>query len=241
MTEKGVSLPTGFRSKDQMRATLQGLIDRNPGKSPDEIAQLVKDGKLDMKVSETEAATGAKKEASVASAMEALNAPPTKENPKGGLYNQLDEAAKAVNFGDSKTATQIKLGMQGKYVADPKIQYYVSKLQETRAELTQVFSRTGQPTDAVRAMANEALPETASYAELKEAMRSSREAAAAVESGNARFLEKLKGGTPLKQALAESQSPASFGTEQEAAAAAKAGKLKPGDRIVLNGVPGTWQ
>lgn len=242
MAEKGVSLPAG-RSKDQMRATLQGLMDRNPGKSPDEIAQLVKDGKLDMKVAETEATTGARKEASVASAMEALNAPPTKEDPKGGLYYQLDGAAKRVNFGDSKTASNLRLAMQGQYVADPAIQYYVSKLQETRAELTQVFSRTGQPTDAVRAMAEEALPAAASYQELQEAIRSSREAADAVRAGNERFIERLKGGTPVKQALAEDRAanPQTFGNEADAQTAARQGRIKPGDRIVVNGVPGTWQ
>lgn len=234
LAAEGVSLPAGFRSKEQMRATLVGLKEKYPELSDDEIAKRVKDKQIDLQIEKTEATTAARKEASVGSAMEALNS-------KGGLYEQLDAAAQKVNFGDSKTKSQIRLGMQGKYVADPAIQYYVSKLQETRAELTQVFSRTGQPTDAVRAMANEALPETASYQELKEAMRSSREAADAVESGNARFIEKLKAGTPLKQALAESQEPPAFGTEQDAVAAAKAGKIKPGDRIVVNGVSGTWQ
>ena len=32
-----------------------------------------------------------------------------------------------------------------------------------------------------------------------------------------------------------------FGSEADAAAAAKAGKIKPGDRITINGQTGTWQ
>lgn len=243
MSEKGVSLPAGFRSKEQMHATLQALIERHPGMTMDEIADQVKNGQIDLTVAKTEATVGARKEASVASAMEALNAgPPTKDNPKGGLYYQLDEAAKRVNFGDSKTKNNIRLAMQGQYVADPAIQYYVSKLQETRAELTQIFSRTGQPTDAVRAMANEALPEAASYKELQEAIRSSTEAADAVQAGNERFMKKLKTGG-VKQALAEERAvnPQTFNSETDAETAAKQGRLKPGDRIVVNGVPGTWQ
>ena len=37
-----------------------------------------------------------------------------------------------------------------------------------------------------------------------------------------------------------SQMP-TFGSEADAAAAAKAGKIKPGDRITINGQTGTWQ
>lgn len=48
LAEQGVSLPAGLRSKEQQMATLQGLIDRNPGMSPDEIASQVKSGKIDL-------------------------------------------------------------------------------------------------------------------------------------------------------------------------------------------------
>ena len=48
LTLQGVSLPAGMRSKEQQIATLQGLLDRNPGMSPDEIASQVKSGKIDL-------------------------------------------------------------------------------------------------------------------------------------------------------------------------------------------------
>lgn len=48
LAEKGISLPTGFRSKEQQRTLYQGILDRNPGKSVDEIASLVMEGKLDL-------------------------------------------------------------------------------------------------------------------------------------------------------------------------------------------------
>ena len=47
MATAGVSLPAGLRSKQQQEATLQGLIDANPDKSPAEIADLVRTGQLD--------------------------------------------------------------------------------------------------------------------------------------------------------------------------------------------------
>lgn len=47
MAVAGVSLPAGLRSKQQQAATLQGLIDSNPGSSPTDIAELVRTGQLD--------------------------------------------------------------------------------------------------------------------------------------------------------------------------------------------------
>ena len=46
LAERGVSLPAGFRSKDQQAALLQGLLDRNPAKSVDQIADQIKSGQL---------------------------------------------------------------------------------------------------------------------------------------------------------------------------------------------------
>ena len=47
LAEQGVSLPAGLRSQQQMKATFRGLLDRNPGKTPDEVADLVRTGQLD--------------------------------------------------------------------------------------------------------------------------------------------------------------------------------------------------
>lgn len=48
LAERGVSLPTGFRSREQQIGLLNGLRQRNPGKSPDEIADMVKSGQIDL-------------------------------------------------------------------------------------------------------------------------------------------------------------------------------------------------
>lgn len=44
--EQGIALPAGFRSKEQMRATLQSLLDRNPGVSVEDIAKKVGSGQI---------------------------------------------------------------------------------------------------------------------------------------------------------------------------------------------------
>lgn len=47
LAEQGVSLPAGLRSQQQMKATFRGLLDRNPGKTPDQVADLIRTGQLD--------------------------------------------------------------------------------------------------------------------------------------------------------------------------------------------------
>lgn len=59
LAEKGVSLPTGLRSKAQQIELYQGLIDRNPGKAPDEIADLVKKGQIELGAQKKETTTAA--------------------------------------------------------------------------------------------------------------------------------------------------------------------------------------
>lgn len=47
LAERGVSLPAGMRSRDQQKALYSGILERNPGKSPDEIADLIKKGQIE--------------------------------------------------------------------------------------------------------------------------------------------------------------------------------------------------
>ena len=60
LAEKGVSLPTGLRSQKQQFALYQGLLERHPGMSVDQIADLIKGGQIDLKaeLKETQIAAG---------------------------------------------------------------------------------------------------------------------------------------------------------------------------------------
>lgn len=48
MAEYGVNLPTGLRAQKQIRATLQGLLERHPEATTDEIAEGIRVGKIDL-------------------------------------------------------------------------------------------------------------------------------------------------------------------------------------------------
>jgi hypothetical protein len=60
LAERGVNLPAGARTKQQLPKTLQSLIDRNPGKSVDEIAEKVAAGQIEFgaEKKETQVAAG---------------------------------------------------------------------------------------------------------------------------------------------------------------------------------------
>ena len=113
-----------------------------------------------MRATAAETTQVAKREANIASSATALT-------EKGGLYDQLDEAAQKVNLGNSKTVNWIREGLQNKVYANPEIQRYVTVLEDTRSDLTNVLARTGQATETVRAQAAHMFPETMSLAELR--------------------------------------------------------------------------
>lgn len=59
LAERGVSLPAGLRSREQQAQLYQGLIDRNPGKTPDEIADLIARGQIEFGAQKKETSTAA--------------------------------------------------------------------------------------------------------------------------------------------------------------------------------------
>jgi hypothetical protein len=59
LAEKGVSLPTGMRSKAQQVKLYEGLLRDNPGKSPDEIADMIKKGQIEFGAQKKETQTAA--------------------------------------------------------------------------------------------------------------------------------------------------------------------------------------
>lgn len=59
LAEKGVALPTGFRSKEQQAALYAGILERNPDKSPDQIADMIKKGEIEFGAQRKETTTAA--------------------------------------------------------------------------------------------------------------------------------------------------------------------------------------
>ena len=189
----GISLPTGTRSAAARAQTLQGLIDKYPNMTPDQIAQQVKSGQVSMTASRTEATQVARREGNIEASATALT-------EQGGLYDQLLSAADKVNLGDSKTANAVRIGMQQHVYANPDIQRYVTVLEDTRADLTNVLARTGQATETVRAQANNMFPDTMSVSELKAAIDASKKVTSAVMAGNQAVMDAIKNGYSVEHA-----------------------------------------
>lgn len=149
-----------------------------------------------------EATTVAKREASTASAIEALNS-------KGGLYDQLLETAKKVDFGSSLFANQFALYKAGNVVSDPAIRDYLNALADTRAEFAAVLARGGQTTESTRAAAEHAFPDKMSYKELEVATQRSRKVADAIRRGNETVLDRLLNGESLERVAKAAEKPTS--------------------------------
>jgi hypothetical protein len=193
-TAQGIPLPAGSRSAKVLNTVFNSLADRYPNDTPEAIVARIRSGEIDMKVAGSEAQLLGRKEAGVAGALTALT-------DKGGFFEQLDTAAKKINFGDSKTLNDLRLAAQGKVVANPDIVAYRNKLEDTKAELVQVLSRSGVPTESVRRQANDMFHLDMSYGELQAAMKASKEVAQSVLSGNEKVIAALKSGKSLSDVL----------------------------------------
>lgn len=235
-----IPLPLGTRSMAARTQFMADAIKNNPDSTPEEIVADMKSGYISMRGDLTEAGVVARREASISAAQTSLVEP-------HGLYDQLDSAAQKVNFGDSKIMNKLRDAVQQHVYASPEIQALATTLEETRADLGTVLSRTGTLTDAARAQAEHALPLTGSLKEMQAAIKASRQATDAIQRGNTAVLEGLRSGKTPAEVLKEEAkkappaAPKAFANEAAAEAAAKAGRIKKGDSIVVNGQTGTWQ
>lgn len=194
MSDAGISFPPGMRSVKAQQQTIQGLLEAHPNDSPAQIAARVKSGELDIKEKQTELGVVARREGAAAPAINALNR-------QGGLYDQLLETAKKVDFGSSKFASNLELYKQGKVVADPDISEYINALSDTRAEFASVLARGGQVTDSVRIAAEHAFPDNLSLQELQRNVDRSKKIADSIQAGNSSVADALINGKSMEQAL----------------------------------------
>lgn len=129
---------------------------------------------------------------------------------------------------------------------DPETRAFGAALNSFINAYARAVSPVGTPTvsdkDHARAMLSRADSHTALLAimdQLKQEMKAAEKAPGAVQdqlrrqqsAGAARIRDRPRG---------EAKMP-TFASEADATAAAKAGKIKPGDRITINGQTGTWQ
>ncbi len=193
LTIQGVALPQGLRSAKMLTQNLNNIVEQHPDKSAAELTAMIRSGTLDMKAATSEAVQVAKREGNIGASAKALT-------EKGGLYDQLDAAAAKVNLGDSKMLSSIRLGLQKHVYANDDIRRYVTVLEDTRADLTNVLARTGQATETVRTQAINMFPDNMKLSELRTAIDASKKVTAAVMSGNEKVMEALKAGKPIMEA-----------------------------------------
>lgn len=149
--ERGVSLPTGLRSKAQQVATLNGLIERNPGMTPDEIADKVKSGQLAFGASKTEASVLGRREAAILPVEKSIIKP-------GGFLDQAEKAVNDVDLPKLKAAGAFETWGKDQE-SDPQLTTYKAAIAELRAEYALVLSKGGQVTDAARHESAKVIPD----------------------------------------------------------------------------------
>lgn len=151
MSERGVSLPAGMRSKAQQIATLNGLIERNPDKSVDEIADGIKSGQLSFGAAKTEASVLGRREAAILPVEKSIIKP-------GGFLDQAEKAVNDVDLPKLKAAGAFETWGRDQE-SDPKLTTYRAAIAELRAEYALVLSKGGQVTDAARHESAKVIPD----------------------------------------------------------------------------------
>jgi hypothetical protein len=135
LAAKGVSLPAGLRSRDQMASTLDGLIAKFPGMSSDEIADKIATGQVDFGAAKKETSTAAGQAGRVAIAV----------NELGTFGDQVLAASKAIPRGKLVPWNRLKQ-MTDAQISDPALINFKAKMQTLNNAYDQLAARGG--TDA---------------------------------------------------------------------------------------------
>lgn len=134
--EQGVSLPTGFRSKAQQVELYQGLLDRNPDKTPDQIASMLKTGQIEFGAQKKETQTAA----NIAGKVQVFANELDKNLPL------LRNAAKDVPRGNWVDLTKL-IQTGDEHISDPKLKTLKGYINSTLQAYDGLGSRGGMDKD----------------------------------------------------------------------------------------------
>jgi len=199
LTEKGVTLPQGLRSRQVLQQTLQGLIARNPGKSVDEIADQVKSGALTMGTEKTEASVLGRREAAILPVEKSITKP-------GGFLEQAEKAVDSVDFSKLKAAGSFEKWTKDQE-SDPDLSRYKAAVAELRAEYSIVLSKGGQVTDAARHEAEKVIPDLITKDQFKSIKQVVLQGIEASKSGVEESIQGVTGGKPSAPAAPAQNDP----------------------------------
>lgn len=136
LAAKGVSLPAGMRSKEQQIATVNGLIRKFPGMSPDEIADGIATGQIDFGAAKKETTTAAAQSGRVKLATQELNT----------FGDQVSAASKAVPRGNFVPWSRLQQ-MSDAQISDPALLEFKVKMQALNNAYDQLAARGGTDAD----------------------------------------------------------------------------------------------
>lgn len=160
MTVQGITLPQGMRSKKVLYDTVNNLASKYPDKQPEEIAQMIRTGQIDMTGAKTEATSFARREAGILPVEKSIVKP-------GGFLDQAEKAVSDVDFSKLKAAGHFE-NWTKEQNSDPKLSSYKARIAELRAEYALVLSKGGQVTDAARHESEKVIPDIITKDQFKE-------------------------------------------------------------------------
>jgi len=136
MATNNVNLPTGLRSQDQIKATLDGLLKNNQGKSAEQIVADIKSGKLKLAAETKGAQVAGTQIGKVALAANELES----------FGDQTLEASAAVPRGKFVPYNRLKLLAESE-ISDPTLLRFKAKMQALENAYNQLASRSGTDVD----------------------------------------------------------------------------------------------
>ena len=175
MAMLNVSFPQGDRSQASQNETINGLINKYPDKTPDEIAQGLKTGALSMATEKTEASVLGRREAAILPVEKSIIKP-------GGFLDQAERAVNAVDFSKLKAAGKFESWSKDQN-SDPALTAYKAAVAELRAEYSIVLSKGGQVTDAARHEAEKVIPDLITKEQFKSIRNTVKQGIEASKSG----------------------------------------------------------
>lgn len=225
----GISIPVGMGTKNL--AQTYNAIANDPkyqSMSPHQVAQLIKENKITLAAQTKEAGA----EAGIAGKVSIAE----KEIPQ--FSTLIEQISAQVPRGQFVPVNKL-MQMQEASISNPQLRQLKISINSLLNAYDVLAGRGG--TDVAK---REEVRNLLTSADSPQALRAAlvqfrKEADVAAQSARDAIHESVSGASLVGGG--DTAPVATFGSESDAEAAAKAGKIKSGDRIVVGGVPGTWQ
>lgn len=188
MTVQGITLPQGMRSKKVLYDTVNNIASKYPDKQPEEIANMIRTGQIDMTGSKTEATAFARREAGILPVEKSIV-------KQGGFLDQAEEAVNRVDFSKLKMAGKFENWTKDQN-SDPDLASYKARVAELRAEYALVLSKGGQVTDAARHESEKVIPDIITKDQFKQIRNVITQGIEAAKSGVHESMEENAGRKP---------------------------------------------